>query len=73
MLGGRFGGIQYGWIHRRRRAGMFDCLEIRMSTVGEDTYTLYYYSPEVKSDIKQVEQSGMTVIGITELVSYDVS
>ena len=54
-------------------AGTFDCLEIRMSTVGEDTYTLCYYSPEVKSEIEQVEYSGTTVTEITELVSYNVS
>jgi hypothetical protein len=54
-------------------AGTFDCLEIKMSTVGEDTYTLQYYSSEAKLVVKEVTYSGTTVTGITELVSYDVS
>jgi hypothetical protein len=44
-----------------------------MSTVGEDTYTLQYYSSEAKLVVKEVTYSGTTVTGITELVSYDVS
>ncbi|UCE39279.1 MAG: hypothetical protein JSW00_08690 [Thermoplasmata archaeon] len=54
-------------------AGKFDCFEIRFDIVEEDSYTIEYYSPDAKIDVKTVEYEDSNIINIIELISYDVS
>jgi hypothetical protein len=54
-------------------AGTFECFETRFDVIEDNTYTLEYYSPEVKMDIKSVKYNGTNIISMIELISYSVS
>jgi hypothetical protein len=53
-------------------AGTFTCFEIRVDTVGEDSYTLKYFSPELRIDVKIMEYRDTEVTSTHELESYSI-
>ncbi len=53
-------------------AGTFECYEIRVDTVGQDTYALHYYCPEFNMNIKSVEYEGSQLMTMEELESYSI-
>lgn len=54
-------------------AGTFYCYEVRRTEVGEDYYSLDYYSPKTKLPVKSVVYQGEQITMLVELVSYSVS